>query len=72
MPFCRQPGHDCLVEMEASAWCSPLGHAFHTNSFTLPMVVSGSNDIVLLLPDTRRKVKYVCGVWGTGAAIGWS
>lgn len=44
---------------------APSGHAFHTNSFTLPTVVSGSNDIVRLRPDTRRNVRWVWGVWGT-------
>jgi hypothetical protein len=41
---------------------------FQTSSFTLPIVVSGSNDIVLLRPDTSRNVTDVCGVCGTATA----
>jgi hypothetical protein len=36
---------------------APVGHPFHTNSFTLPTVVSESNDIALLFPDCNKKHK---------------
>jgi len=39
---------DCLV---------PVGQAFQTSSFTLPTVVSGSKDMVLLRPEIRRNVR---------------
>jgi len=39
-----------------------VSHAFHTSSFTLPTVVSGSNDMVRLRPEMIRKVRKVCGV----------
>jgi hypothetical protein len=43
----------------------PLGHVFHTSSFTLPIVVSGSKLIVRRLPETRRNVRNTCGDCGT-------
>lgn len=46
----------------------PFGHAFHTSSFTLPTVISWSNDIVLRLPETSKKVSDTCGMSGTSAS----
>ena len=46
---------------------APVGHAFHTSSLTRAIVVSGSNDMVLRRPETRRKVREVCGVCGTAS-----
>jgi hypothetical protein len=34
----------------------PGGQVFQTSSFTLPRVVSGSNDIVLRWPDMTKNV----------------
>lgn len=52
---------------------SPEGHAFQTSSFTLPMVASGSKDMVLLFPDTRRNVSSVWGIsGGAGGAVACS
>lgn len=48
--------------------CLPLGQAFQTNSFTRPTVISGSKDIVRLLPETSKNVKETCGVCGTTMA----
>lgn len=44
--------------------CQSFGQAFHTSSFTRPIVVSGSNDIVLRRPETSRNVRDTCGVCG--------
>jgi len=35
------------------------------SSLTRPIVVSGSNDMVLRFPETSRKVRNACGVCGT-------
>jgi len=35
------------------------------SSLTRPIVVSGSNDIVLVFPETKRNVTNACGVCGT-------
>jgi len=37
--------------------CQSVGHAFHINSFTRPMVVSGSKDMVRRRPVTSRNVR---------------
>lgn len=51
--------------MDTTKISAPAGQEFHTNSLTLPIAVSGSNDIVRRFPEINRKVKYVCGIWGT-------
>lgn len=38
---------------------APAGHEFHTSSFTLPIDVSGSKDIVRRFPEMSKKVRYV-------------
>ena len=46
----------------------PFGQVFHTSSFTRRTVVSGSNAIDLLRPETSRNCTSVCGTWGTAIA----
>ena len=46
----------------------PFGQVFHTSSFTRPTVVSGSNAIDLLRPETSRNCTSVCGTCGTTTA----
>ncbi|EPQ53419.1 hypothetical protein GLOTRDRAFT_100599 [Gloeophyllum trabeum ATCC 11539] len=50
-----------------SKLASATSHAFHTSSFTRPTVVSGSNDICLLFPDTSKNVIEHLGVCGTAS-----
>jgi hypothetical protein len=57
------------LEKKKRDW--PAGHELHTSSFTRAIVVSGSNAMVRLCPETSKKVSHVLGVAGIDDDVHW-
>lgn len=58
-----------IIKKKRTQKNSPDGHVFHTNSFTLPMPVSGSNTITLRVPETSKNVSATCGIAGMSSFL---